>query len=392
VPVGEEAVPYLQTITAEITAPLLRASGIPTFLDGVYIEIPTGSFIVAEVCSGARFLITSLVLGTLVSNLFFRTWPRRLIFMALCLVVPILANGLRAYGIVLLAHLSDNAIAIAVDHVIYGLIFLSFVLLILTGLGALFRDRWMGDETPDPAPQGAPTRVSTSVGATLLGAMILFGGSYWTKQVTAPPESAAINIAAVTPSANWKVSEPPAAGWSPSFPGADMQLLRSYTNASGEVSFFIGHYRYQRDGHEVIAVTNTFSGGTGDDQVTRFEKFEVEVGSERKTVRETFVKSPRGSRLIWSWYEIGGTATISPFTGKFLEVWHALSGGSRSATAYAVSTEAGDDVRQPRARLGAFLAAIEATRDTLATAPRTSTQIADSDTGNSATSTTTKER
>ncbi|MEQ9609792.1 MAG: exosortase, partial [Kiloniellaceae bacterium] len=119
VPMGEEVVPFLQTITAEIAVFLLRASGIPTFHSGVLIEIPSGNFVVADVCSGARFLITTLVLGALASNLFFLSWRRRALFMLACLVVPILANGLRAYGIVLLAHLTDHDLAVTVDHILY---------------------------------------------------------------------------------------------------------------------------------------------------------------------------------------------------------------------------------------------------------------------------------
>src|SRR3546814_524737 len=111
VPMGEEVIPLLQTITAEIAVFLLRTTGVPTFHSGLLIEIPSGSFVVADVCSGARFLITTLVLGTLVANFFFVSWRRRILFMLLCLVVPILANGLRAYGIILLAHLTDPALA-----------------------------------------------------------------------------------------------------------------------------------------------------------------------------------------------------------------------------------------------------------------------------------------
>ena len=67
-----------------------------------------------------------------------------------------------------------------------------------------------------------------------------------------------------------------------------------------------------------------------------------------------------GPRLIWSWYQIGGTPTISPIAGKFFEIWHTLSGASRAATAFALSTVADDDLRGTRARLKAFLGALEA--------------------------------
>src|SRR3546814_9514120 len=51
VPMGEEVVPFLQTTTAEIAVFLLRATGVPTFHSGLLIEIPSGSFVVADVCS-----------------------------------------------------------------------------------------------------------------------------------------------------------------------------------------------------------------------------------------------------------------------------------------------------------------------------------------------------
>ena len=377
VPVGAVAVPLLQTITAEITVFLLRASEIPTFLDGVFIEIPAGSFVVAEVCSGVRFLITSLVLGALVAHLFFRSWRRRGLFMVLSLVVPILANGLRAYGIIMLAHLSDYRLAISVDHIVYGLIFLSLVLLILIGLGALFRDRWPPEETPEPVVPDASARVSSSLGAFLLAVLLLGGGKVWALQVTAPPPAAGpVELAVLRPGGDWSLAGRPLAGWDPAFPGADSQLLRAYQAPEGEVALFIAHYLYQRDGHEIIATRNSFAGKGRDKQVTRFERLEVALAGRWQALRETLVQTPAGPRLIWSWYEIGGTPTISPVAGKFFEIWHTLSGGSRAATAFALSTVAGDDLRGTRARLKAFLSALEANQGlgvTLAQTDKTKT-------------------
>ena len=360
VPMGAEVVPLLQTSTAEITVLLLRASGIPTFHDGVYIEIPTGSFVVAEICSGARFLITSVVLGTLAAHLFFRSWRRRGLFMLLCLVVPILANGVRAYGIIMLAHLSDYRLAISVDHVIYGLIFLSLVLLILTGVGALFRDRWPRDEAPEPVVPEASARLSSSLGAFLLAILLLGGGKVWTLRVTAPPPaSGPVELVAPQPGGNWGLIGRSLAGWDPAFPGADSQLMWTYQAPEGEVALFIAHYLYQRDGHEIIATRNSFFGKGPDKQVTRFERVEVDLADRWRALRETLVQTPAGPRLIWSWYEIGGTRTISPTLGKFFEIWHTFSGGSRAATAFALSTVAVDDLREVRARLKAFLSVLE---------------------------------
>src|SRR3546814_6967637 len=92
--------------------------------------------------------------------------------MLLCLVVPILANGLRAYGIILLAHLTDHALAIYIDHIVYGFIFLSLVLLILIGLGALFREQFR-DDAPAPRRTQKLRGLSSSLSAFLLEAALL---------------------------------------------------------------------------------------------------------------------------------------------------------------------------------------------------------------------------
>jgi exosortase/archaeosortase family protein len=59
---------------------------------------------VAEACSGVKFLIAMVALGVLVANVCFRSWHRRAAFMALCVAVPILANGVRAWGTIYAAQ------------------------------------------------------------------------------------------------------------------------------------------------------------------------------------------------------------------------------------------------------------------------------------------------
>ena len=104
VPVGEELVPALQMITAQITIALTHASGIPAIIDGVFIDTPAGLFEVAEACSGVKFLVAMVALGTLISHVCFRSWPRRFAFMAVAVILPILSNGVRAWGTIYIAQ------------------------------------------------------------------------------------------------------------------------------------------------------------------------------------------------------------------------------------------------------------------------------------------------
>ena len=356
VPVGQEIVPLLQTITAEISVFLLRASGIPTFLDGVLIEIPTGRFVVAEVCSGARFLITSVVIGALLSNLFFRSWRRRVVMMLLSLSVPIVANGLRAYGIIVLAYVSDNRLAVSVDHIIYGFIFLSIVLALLIGLGTLFRERWYQEEAQKPVSASVGARPFASFVAFIFALLVLGSGKVWSMQVLKPPEpTASIGVSTSHSMEDWHLSSQSTTEWSPRFQGADLEKQWTYQSAQGEVTVYFVHYTYQSEGRELIANDNSFAGEG--DRVTRFGQIDVATAFGQQRFQETLTLSKGRRRLIWSWYEIGGTPTISALHGKALQIWHTLRGGSRAASGIAVSMSADGDLQKTRSHLRAFLEA-----------------------------------
>ncbi|HEX7656079.1 MAG TPA: exosortase A, partial [Sphingomonas sp.] len=128
VPFGESMEGPLQTITVAMIMPMLHALGVPALVDGVLITIPNGYFEVAEACSGAKFEIAMIAFGTLVANVCYVSWRRRIAFMAMALVVPIIANGLRAFGTIYAAHLTSVAQATGYDHIVYGWIFFGLVM------------------------------------------------------------------------------------------------------------------------------------------------------------------------------------------------------------------------------------------------------------------------
>jgi exosortase A len=154
VPFGAFLVPPLQDFTARFIDAGLTVLDIPHLVTATLIEIPEGNFRVAEACAGLRFLIAAIAFGTLYACIIYRSAWRRAAFIAVCVVVPILANGLRALGIVLLGHIKGSAEAGAVDHILYGWLFFSLVILLLLLLGLPFRQ----DAAPPIAR--APRRAS----------------------------------------------------------------------------------------------------------------------------------------------------------------------------------------------------------------------------------------
>jgi len=133
VPFGDELIPALQFVTAEIAVALTRAGGIAADIEGIHIHTPAGLFIVAEACSGVKFLAAMVALGVLVCFTRFASWTRRAAFMLAAIVVPVLANGVRAWGTIAVAHAYGIEFAVGFDHVVYGWVFFALVVALLLG-------------------------------------------------------------------------------------------------------------------------------------------------------------------------------------------------------------------------------------------------------------------
>lgn len=147
VPFGDEVVPLFQHITAQLTMPLLALSGIPATLDGLYITTPSGMFVVAEACSGVMFLVAMAAFAMLAAHLCFKSWKRRIVFVASALLTTILANALRAFGTIVIAENWGHAYATGVDHLIYGWVFFAVTLIAVM----LVAHRWFDRPANDPA-------------------------------------------------------------------------------------------------------------------------------------------------------------------------------------------------------------------------------------------------
>ena len=145
VPFGDEAIPTLQMITAHITVALTHWSGVEAVSEGIHIDTPAGLFIVAEACSGVKFLIAMLTLGVLVAYTCFTSWSRRAWFMLACVVVPIIANGIRAWATIFIAQYVGAEAAGSFDHIVYGWVFFGIVIVMV--LAAAWR--WFEREPED---------------------------------------------------------------------------------------------------------------------------------------------------------------------------------------------------------------------------------------------------
>lgn len=262
VPLGEFMVPPMMEWTAYFTIAALQATGIPVYREGLQFVIPSGSWSVIEACSGVRYLIASFMVGTLFAYLNFNSTRKRLLFAAVSIAVPILANWLRAYIIVMLGHLSDNKIAAGVDHLIYGWVFFGIVIGAMFMIGA----RWADPESSLAPPwvpgwpSAAPARL-WAMAAAALALLLAAQGLLWQ---LGQPSGTIPSLALPAPAAGWAAAEPDQrpGRWQPLFNTANLQREAAYeamgagAGATGQVGLWVGYYRDQGYARKLVTSTN----------------------------------------------------------------------------------------------------------------------------------------
>jgi exosortase A len=258
VPAGDELIPLLQTITARITMVLLDLSQVPAHIEGVFITTPGGYFEVAEACSGVKFLIAMIAYGALVANVCFTSWSRRAAFMALSLAVPVLANGIRAWGTIFIAEHHGIAFAASFDHVFYGWIFFAVVMALVIALAWRFFDRAVDDRMIDAAAI-ARSPVLARLSAQAIDPARALAGLAAMAIVATAWSAGANRLEAPVPTRidfpsvkGWEqVDYAPLAPWQPLHTGAAHVLLGRFRDHAGHtVDISYALYAAQNDGRE----------------------------------------------------------------------------------------------------------------------------------------------
>jgi len=359
VPVGEGLIPPMMDFTADFTVEMLRLTGIPVYREGTFFSIPSGDWSVVEGCSGVRYLIASVTLGLLYAYLTYTKLWKRLLFVLFSIGVPVIANGLRAYMIVMIAHLSDMRLALGVDHFIYGWVFFGIVVTIMFVIGAFWRD------PPEPSPQpqaderaGTPSGALAATLAALAVAAIWPLLAYALEQETVPGDGAtALSVPAGVD--GWQLSRESAWDWRPEIVNPDGQFYRFYRKDGRPVGVYLGLYVTQRQGAELVNSQNIMVrekhpvwSNKGRSAV------EIHLNGQLREARQAKIVSREQRLLTWYWYRVGDRYTSNPYLAKIMEAFNRLVGGRRDGSFIVVSTPYVEKTEEAAPALQVFLDAM----------------------------------
>lgn len=356
IPVGEQIVPQLQTFTAAFSIKLLDLFGVPAYLDGVFISIPNGDFQVAEACSGIRFLIAMVAFGALASSVCFKSWWRRAGFMAASVVVPIIANGIRAWGTIYIAHLTTASFAKGIDHIIYGWFFFAFVMALTLAIGWRFFDRPVDEPMIDPAKiqppdarPGEPRALLVAVVATLaFAAAAPAYGAYVSDRVS---DERVARIDLPTPP-GWTRTAYKAVPWSPRYAGA-RSAMATYVDVEGQpVELYIAVFDRETSKSKLVGYERgvappdehaLWSWARGDVAPPGGSAAQINAG---ETVRET-----------WQYYLVNGRVVPTPYAAKAESLKAKLLDGPTRAATVVFSAQRSDPMISVRPAIARFAAA-----------------------------------
>ena len=346
VPIGDALIPWLQDFSAWFAVRLLDLTRVPVLLEGRILTIPSGKWEVAEACSGIRYLLASLTIGFVYADIMYRNWIRRIAFVAASAVVPVLANGLRIYGIILTDYLGGTRLARSADHILAGWVFLSMITVCLMALGM----RWREGPSSEPlktsgltAEASASEKTTPSMSRFVFYAILalLVAGTGPLTAITLsrhPQDVGSASPPALLVSLPWSPTGRDLFGWRPAILAPDAELMQTYQWQDRVVKLYVAYYAPGgTDAKLVSSAKKLFDPVRW--QRTGEGSFKAILDGKSVRLHQTAVRSVEASLLLWNWYWADGEFTANEYEAKWLLAKSRLAGRGLGSAVIVIATD-----------------------------------------------------
>jgi EpsI family protein len=289
-----------------------------------------------------------------------------MVLIGLSVVIPIVANGMRALSIVLIYHFISQDIASEFEHIVYGsflLVVCSALLIAVAFLLSDTKDDLDRDFTlPPQTASGAPRRMVVHT----MGAIMLAGlGPILVSHLPEPPATRVI-LHPPALSGPWRAvnteavnTEAVETAWHPSFIGTDGELMQRYQSSSSTIDLFVAsYYQGRKSNGEAVNSANTIAPAP-DWEVLDQSTTEINIRARSFRARETHLISTTGQRrLVWNWYWVAGRETGSGVWAKALEAMSFLNPEPQMMAVIAIAADYRDHPKEAEEILGDFIRAM----------------------------------
>ena len=341
VPFGDFLIPFLQEFTKDFILVILDIFDIPVYVEGLFLTIPEGKFHVAQACAGLRFMVATFALGLLMSNLIYKTRERQIVVVVLSILVPLIANGIRAAGLVLIGHYWGIEYATGVDHLVYGWVFFAVVLLVFIGISVVFANRNIHDSyinLEDPYWLSNKASKFTKYFKISIFAMILI--------MLAPVYSTIMsdrykNIKeekiSLKPINNWQEIKKDKL-WKPIFVGHSQEIFKKYqSHKNQKVDLYTAFFLYQDENHELIRWGNKIANPPW--EISFYGQETIQINEKIYNIGVNILHLKGQYRLVYYWYIVDDQIESKDYKVKILGMKAKLLSGNLESFVFAISTD-----------------------------------------------------
>jgi exosortase A len=354
VPFGTFLDQPLMHATADITVRTLRMLGIPVFQDGLQFRLPTGNWSVIEACSGLRYLLASIILGSLFAYLNFTSWAKRLGFVFLCIVVALIANWIRAVTVVVVGHLSNMRFGTGDDHVWYGWVFFGIVMYAVFFLANRFTEI---PQTAELSPTGksestqnSSTQMSGKLWLPVLVALVLIISARTAATNVSDKrirENFFSNIVATS-----SLSSVDNLTYEPNFTNSVSNLkLKDLKNDVNSTEIFAAYYADQVNKGKMITGENALVKTDSNWKIVTFDK--PPADNQNDFFYEAIVQAGTTRRLVFYWFQFADSSTPNRYAAARIQLTRALKFQPDEAVFVAISMPVSLDMNATRNQLRA---------------------------------------
>lgn len=333
IPVGYDILPTLMDWTANATVIALRASGVPVLQHDRNFIIPSGSWSVVEACSGIRYLLTSFFVGTIFAYITFTKLYKRVIFILFMLLLSLLANWLRAYLIVMAAHLSNNQWGFGLSHLAFGWVIFALAVMASFAVGMRWRDP---EKHREPISSGTVAPAAMTLGAALLTMALVLGWSQGARYLLNMPYRPISTIDLTSSLNGLEQIKPSLAGVTPYFAGASAIHDATYRFDESEIALTVAYYRNQRQGAKLVSVHNLIE----PTHTWIWRKSGRIASAENGTpeLRVEYFTKAKTNAVVATVYWVGGWTTTNDVLSKVYQAINLLRGRGDDGAMLVIST------------------------------------------------------
>ncbi|MDJ0757897.1 MAG: EpsI family protein [Woeseiaceae bacterium] len=335
IPVWDVINPLLQSMTTAAVSVILKAIGVPAFIEGNFVQIPAGVFEIAGGCSGIHFFIVALTLATVYGHLNYVRARDSVALLAIAAAMSIAVNWIRVTVVIVAGHLTDmQSYLVQVDHYTFG-----WVLFVVMLVPFFLIARRLEPDLPaesqhadSPRKFGKSRLAPAGYACVLLALPVLV----WARLLTNDTADVAIQLPSIE---GWLPVAAEREDWKPQFVDPDGEAQARYSRDGRKLDVYVNWYETQSQGRELIGYYTSLAGKNAR---VSYDKPAAAIGTitsgEPLEIHEIMADYPTGvRRLIWYHFLVDGESRSKGVETQLRLGLLALVGAEQSGS-IAVST------------------------------------------------------